>query len=651
MPQQELIPFSAIAGNTLAKKSILCLLVNPHLRCLMVSGGAGTGKTALIRSIATLDDRIPVVNVPIGSTEDRMFGSVDLENAISTGGIRIDRGLFSEASGGVICIDDISLMDIRLALEATNTAIKGSIDIEREGISTRYAADVSLIATTSGSVRSLDGHLTDRFDMCVMMQRPDGEEYIESLKTILRLENGDRLLEKELEERDEETLAHLERARALLPQVRILKRHRDAIARLCVKYGVKGYRGPVSCAQTAVALAALEDRRKTSDDDIIEAATLCLNHRRTVFETDKKPEIQEQPRGWSAYDMIRFVHDDRRKNINTSIVDKINERTPDVETDDEDEDEYGGERLGKDAEKSIETKVGRRFDVIDIMESADSLGREDNKRIKRFVESPTGKHSGSRIPEKETSDIAIDATLRAAAPHQIERGSRNGTVRIEKQDIREKIRTKHVEQTFYFMVDFSGSLIIRNRISTVKAAVLSMLRIHYQKRDRVGLMTFNEERMEEVMAPTRAVSEISKAVEKIEIGRGTPLSQALMACWSFVQNHTRKRPEEFIHIVLFTDGKATRSLDPERDPCEEALDIARRLKAENVDWIVVDTGLGTTKSDMPEKLADVLGGRYFLLDDLRSDKTVSKVWSSNTADSVAPSSLPLWERDRSRGYR
>lgn len=648
MSQQELMPFSAIAGNALAKKGILCLLVNPHLRCLMLTGRPGTGKTALIRSISSLDRCIPVVNVPVGTTDDQLFGSVDLEAAITKGEVKIKRGLFDEACGGVICIDDINLMDLCLALEAVESATIGQVDIERDGISTRYSADASLIATTSEPARSLDGHLTDRFDICVAMTRPDGEEHVESLRTNILLEKGDASLEERLDKMDRDVMTAVEDARDILPRVKVLKRHRDAIARLCIGYGVKGYRGPISCAQTAAALAALDGRRRTSDDDIVDAATLCLSHRRTIFETDEKPADRQQPRAWSAYDMIRFVHDDRGKNINASLVDRINEKS-----EKKDGGEEGDASLPSrdDSEESIEAKVGRRFDVIDIMEASDSRGRGCAKRTKRFVESPAGKYSGSRMPERDASDIAIDATLRAAAPHQIERRKGNGAVKIEKQDLRVKIRTKRVEQTFYFMVDSSGSLIIRNRISTVKAAIISMLRIHYERRDRVGLMTFNEERMEEVMAPTRAVDEISKAVERIGIGCGTPLSQALMTCWSFVRHHTRKHPEGFVHVVLFTDGKATKPLNPERDPCEEALDIANHLKAENVDWTVVDTGLGTTKNDMPEKLADSLEGRYFLLDDLRSDKTVNQIWSSGTDDSGIPSNLPLWKKERCRGHR
>lgn len=646
------MPFSAIAGNREAKTAVMCLLVNPELRCMMLSGSSGTGKTALMRSVSTIDPSVPVVTVPVGSTEDRMFGAADIEHAILYGEMRIDGSLFMDADGGVICIDDIDLMDIRTALEAVEAASTGRVDIERDGLSAGYDVDVTLIATVCGTVKRIDDHLMDRFDICVRMTRPPDDEYIRSLRDNLSFEDGGSESLAEYRLMDAGVRAEIDRAKALLPDVRLLRRHRDAIARLCVKYGVVGYRGPLSCARVAVALAAIDGRRKTTDEDIIEAAGLTLGHRRRIFDTEEKKDVPEQELQWAGYDMIRFIHDDRKANVNSSIVDKINGVVPDGDPEEggEADADAGDGRVPGDDIEDIEAKVGRRFRVIDVMEEADSRGREDDRHGKRFVESPMGRYSGARMPKGDCSDIAIDATIRAAAPHQVERGRTGSGIVVDRTDLREKVRTKRVEQVFYFMVDSSGSLIIRNRISKVKSAVMSMLRIHYEKRDRVGLMSFNEERMEELMSPTRAVDEVSKAVESIRIGRGTPLSQALMACWTFVQNYTRRHPEGMIHIILFTDGKATRSIDAGADPCEESLAVASNLHADNVDWIVVDTGLGSTKNDMPEMLADRLGGRFFLLDDLQSDENVETIWTG-PADPGLGSSIPLWERDRARGFR
>ena len=618
-----MIPFSAIAGNETAKKAILCLLTNPHLKSVLITGCSGTGKTALIRSISSLDPKMPVVNVPIGITEDRLFGSVDLEKAISEGSVVAEKGLFGDADGGVIGIDDIDLMDLNSALEALEAAADGEVTIEREGVSAAYKTDVSLIASSGLGHKKMDAHLKDRFDICVRMQRPDEEEYCASLRTNLLLGDGDFSTLAQYEKSDKEQMERIIKARKLLPNVRVLRKHADSIARICRTYGISSYRGPIACAQTAAALTAFDGRKKTSTEDIVTAAELCLGHRRTIFEVEKKKKIEKPEHlGYPYNEMLRFVHDDRKQNVNTSLVEKINEKT-DLEkivnldeTKHEDEDEP----------VDVEVEVGKKFNAVDIMETEDSKGESADTKYEKYVETPSGRYSGFRMPKGDCTDLALDATIRAAAPYQAVRGRPDGRIKIERQDLREKVRTRHTEQTFMFLLDTSGSLIIRNRMSKVKAAIMSMLETHYIKRDRVGMITFNEEKTELLLSPTRAVDELSQTIDDIKVGRGTPLSAAFMMCWNFVQGHKKKHPEQVIHIVLITDGRSTKALDENKDPCEEALEIASNLKMPNLDWTVIDSGLGASKSDMPERLATELGGRFFLLDDLEAEDKNKDVW-------------------------
>ena len=618
-----MIPFSAIAGNETAKKAILCLLTNPHLKSVLITGGSGTGKTALIRSISSLDPKMPVVNVPIGITEDRLFGSVDLEKAISEGSVVAEKGLFGDADGGVIGIDDIDLMDLNSALEALEAAADGEVTIEREGVSAAYKTDVSLIASSGLGHKKMDAHLKDRFDICVRMQRPDEEEYCASLRTNLLLGDGDFSTLAQYEKSDKEQMERIIKARKLLPNVRVLRKHADSIARICRTYGISSYRGPIACAQTAAALAALDGRKKTSTEDIVTAAELCLGHRRTIFEVEKKKKIEKPEHlGYPYNEMLRFVHDDRKQNVNTSLVEKINEKTDLEKIVNLDETKHED----KDEPVDVEVEVGKKFNAVDIMETEDSKGESADTKYEKYVETPSGRYSGFRMPKGDCTDLALDATIRAAAPYQAVRGRPDGRIKIERQDLREKVRTRHTEQTFMFLLDTSGSLIIRNRMSKVKAAIMSMLETHYIKRDRVGMITFNEEKTELLLSPTRAVDELSQTIDDIKVGRGTPLSAAFMMCWNFVQGHKKKHPEQVIHIVLITDGRSTKALDENKDPCEEALEIASNLKMPNLDWTVIDSGLGASKSDMPERLATELGGRFFLLDDLEAEDKNKDVW-------------------------
>ena len=646
MQESAIMPFSAVAGNQTAKTAVLCLLVNPNLKSLLLNGATGTGKTTIVRSIESLDPEMPVVNVPIGATEDRLFGSINLEKAVTTGKMEAEKGLFGEADGGVICIDDIDLMDKLVALQALETASKGEVVIEREGLSVRYDSDVKLLATTTSLREKLNAHLKDRFDISVKMRRPSEEEYIVSLRNNLMLQDGNLEFFKEYTAEDAAILEKVKEARKLLPEVRILVKHLNTIAHIANKYGVVGDRGTIACAQVAVTLAALNGRRKTTTDDIVYATELTLNHRRTIFEKKKEPEpTKNETLAYPNRDIMRFVHDDR------PAVQKAKEEKEAEEEDDDDDGitveqtvslsdvepqallevnnlEFNEEYF----ETELVAKVAERFDTVDLMEAADYYGVEGQNKRQKYVESATGKYTAFRIPKGDCSDIAIDATIRAAAPHQFSRQHEEGKVKITKDDIREKVRTKHVENAFYFMLDASGSLVIRNRIGKTKAAILSMLELHFAKRDRVGLMTFNEKRIEEVMPPTRAVEHLSDAITNIAVDTGTPLSQAFMECWRFVKSYRKKHPEAFIHIVLFSDGRATQSINPDIDPCEEALEIAKHLHEENVDWIVVDTGLGTSKSDMPMYLAQNLGGRLFMLDDLQSKDNCANVWGTNAGE-------------------
>ena len=165
MPGPGARSFSAIAGNDPAKTAMLCTMVNPHIRCVLVSGSAGTGKTSLIRSMRSLDGSSPMVDVPIGTSEERLFGSVDIEHAMSEGTVRIDDGLFKQADGGFLCIDGIDLMDARTSLEILESSIDRVAIVERDGISASYASDARIVATTGASVRSMYRHITDRFDI------------------------------------------------------------------------------------------------------------------------------------------------------------------------------------------------------------------------------------------------------------------------------------------------------------------------------------------------------------------------------------------------------------------------------------------------------------------------------------------------------
>ena len=391
---------------------------------------------------------------------------------------------------------------------------------------------------------------------------------------------------------------------------------------------MKGCRGAISTAQAALALAALAGRKRVTDTDTAQAALLCLEHRRTKRQVRKeKKQYNPLETGYNPLGGIkRFIHDEKGETTESKIVKGMNENDVTVAQ------VNSGEAFIKSEDmEDVVATIGETFEAIDLLEAEDSNGSfsGDDVAKRRYVESTdrNGKYIKSRVPNGGYPDIAFDATIRAAAPYQQKRQKPgDGGVKLEKQDIREKVRQKQISSTFLFLLDTSGSLIIRNRMSKVKAAMISMLSTHYVKRDRVGLMTFNEERIDLILQPTRAVEQLEPIIDAIAVGQGTPLSAALIKVYEYMMPYTLKHPDEKCHIVLITDGKATQAMDSYKDPIKEALEISKMVNIPNSDWIVIDSGLGYTKNDIPKMLAENLHGKFFLLDDLEVKDDKPNIW-------------------------
>ncbi|MDD2626350.1 MAG: VWA domain-containing protein [Candidatus Methanomethylophilus sp.] len=618
-------PFSGIFGNGSAKTAVLCAAVNRRIKAVLIRGASGTAKTVLARSVTNVDPGRKVVNVPLNVTDEQLFGAIDLEAAIDTGQVVLGDSLLRRADGNYLYLDDADLFDPRSLTALMDTALDGNVNIERENISASYRCNTTVFASINSSRKHIDPHVLDCFDICVTMRPPaetSGREEI--IRRNLFFQEGNFPEDRDFTGQDAGYADKVKRARKLLPQVRMPKVRLREIARLCRELGVKGCRGAIATGETAMAIAALEGRKRVTSQDAARAALLCLDHRR-VQHVKRREKKLYTALGTGESAIKRAIHDNRRLEeakpaddaevSPDSVVpmDMMPQNTKAVEIGD------------------VVSKVGDTFEAIDLLEMEGGQfysGDEVAKRSYRISKDRNGQYIKSRMTEDKNPDIAFDATVRAAAPYQLRRRKPGETgVRLEKQDLREKVREKHVSSTFLFLLDNSGSLIIRNRMAAVKAAIISMLSTHYVKRDRVGLMTFNEENIDLVLQPTRAIEQLNDIIDRLSVGQGTPLSEALIKVNEYMVPYTLKHPDEQCHIVLITDGKATVAMDPGADPVKEALHIAENMSIPGTDWIVIDSGLGFTKNEVPEELAKALRGRFFLLDDLKAEEKAKDVWS------------------------
>lgn len=271
------------------------------------------------------------------------------------------------------------------------------------------------------------------------------------------------------------------------------------------------------------------------------------------------------------------------------------------------------------AETYFET--GAPFEVQDLRlpkekETKDGAGR----RSKTVSKDKRGRYTKSRLPKEKTGDIAFDATFRAAAPHQLDRGQESGRkILIEHQDIRQKVREKKIGNLVLFVVDSSGSMGASQRMTAAKGAILSLLVDSYQKRDRVGMVAFKGNRAEVLLPPTNSVELASARLEELPTGGKTPLSSGLQLGLDIIRRELRKDECLATLMVLVTDGKANVSIQKEARPFEEAKEIAANIKSAGAKSIVIDTETGFVRLGKLQELSDALGGRYYPLEDIKAE--------------------------------
>jgi magnesium chelatase subunit D len=392
---------------------------------------------------------------------------------------------------------------------------------------------------------------------------------------------------------------------------------------LTARVGADGFRGDLAMANVSMALAALDGRDEVVKKDVEEAAMICLAHRRNPFQQPPPQTPPEPP---------EEQEDDDKQEPDEPQRDDEPEQDDSPEDDDEDGRDPPEPPDMQDFQQMLEDmvfEIGEQFRVIDYLgEGNVRIARTSSRKGRRaMAESAdsSGRYCRSRIPDGKTHDLAFDATIRAAAPYQLSRDHAGLAIAIEPQDIREKVRERRSGCTILFLVDASGSLGARKRMTAVKGAVLSMLRDSYVKRDRVGMMAFRRDSAELILPPTRSVEYSYRKLEELPTGGKTPLSDALVTVGEFMNSYSRSHQGEMCYIVLISDGRGNVTFKEGSDPKEEALRIAEGLSIPQVRWIVIDAGLGYLRFDHAVKLAEALEGTYFRLEDLDADRLADSV--------------------------
>jgi len=599
-------PFAAIVGMPLTKRALLLLAVDPLLKSVVIAAASGSAKSVLGRSIAELfprtgNARPPFVEVPVNVTDEKLFGGLDIEYALSTGSRRVERGLVSRADSGILYVDNISLLEPRLTNQLLTVIDQGRYQIEREGISAAVKADFVVVGSFGLGENELHRGLLERIGLIV--SEPNGLTPDERTELLRRQDQFARDPGSFVQRFHEETIRArklVQKARKRLSTVAIVDEDRKRLSEAALRFGITGSRAEIFAVRAARANAALSGRDAVTDEDLALAVQITLVPKAL---TEPKSGAQQDSREPEANS-----NDDRppQRDQTNSTAQSTEQLSPSAIED-----------LVIDARNS---EIPPDLDEL-LRSKKNNYGRPGTRLassarhqiIVRTTSEKRGKHIRSTSSPKSKTSIDLFSTLVEAAPHQRSRPEPgNNRVRIEKSDLRFKQFKQKDGSLFIFVVDASGSMAL-NRMNQAKGALVSLLQRSYLNRDKVALIAFRKNGAEILLPPSQSVALAKRAVDSMPVGGATPLAAGLVAALEMVR---RARQSGVAHtpVVVFTDGRAnvglTGSQENVRDQIEQ---IATEIRRRGIPTVVIDTHLKFTSSGEGERLANLLGGRYSYL--------------------------------------
>jgi magnesium chelatase subunit D len=649
-------PFTAVVGLDDLRLALLINAVSPAVGGVLVRGEKGTAKSTIVRALAGLlppvtvvagcrfscDPAAPdplcpdgphelgagvvrrearLVELPVGASEDRVAGSLDIERALTEGVKAFEPGLLAAAHRGVLYVDEVNLLHDHLVDLLLDAAALGTAYVEREGVSVRHASRFLLVGTMNPEEGELRPQLLDRFGLTVEVRATrEPAERAEVVRRRLAFEADPEAFALRFAEDEAELARHIAAARTRLASVTLGDDALREITTVCAAFDVDGLRADLVTARASIALAAWAGRDEVTTDDVRQAVLLALPHRRrrTPFE---EPGLDES-RLEEALEQARAPEDPEPDPDGPGGGGESSSEAA-VETDPGQSESAAGTQ-GAGAGETTST-VGAMFRPIELRVPGRNHASGVTGRRSSAEGGSSGRLTGDRTPRDRTGPVHLMATVRAAAPHQVERGRRPGArLELRRDDLREAVREGREGNLVLFCVDASGSMAARQRMSAVKGAVLSLLTDAYQRRDKVGLVVFRGHEAIVVLPPTASVDAAARRMSELPTGGRTPLAAGLARCADLLAVEKVRDPRRRPLLVVVTDGKATSG---GASPVDAARAMASRLAHQRIASVVVDAEDGHLRLGLAQDLAAHLEAPCLRLEQLVATQLTGLVQS------------------------
>lgn len=598
-------PFSAIVGHDRLRLALLLCAVRPEIGGVLIRGEKGTAKSTAVRALATVlgqvDAGARLVELPIGATEDRVVGSLDLQKVLRDGEHAFSPGLLARAHGGVLYVDEVNLLADHLVDVLLDAAAMGRVHIERDGVSHSHESRFVLIGTMNPEEGELRPQLLDRFGLAVDVQASrDVEVRSAVIRARLDYEADPAGFAARHAAADAELAGRVAAARARVDEVHLPDSELRRIAALCAAFDVDGMRADLVVARTAVAHAAWRGADTVAEEDIRAAAELALPHRR-------RRDPFDEP------------------GIDPAELDDALSAAADSSPD-EDPDPPGGG--GQSPEPTTDSPAAQSGSGATRTAAPPAPSfRTRTLTVPGIGDGNAGRRSAARNSTgvavrpagvgEQGHGVHLFATLLAAA----DRHSTPGPLRPDAGDLRRAVRIGREGNLVVFVVDASGSMAARDRMAAVSGAALSLLRDAYQRRDKVAVITFRAQGARIVLPPTASAHTAARRLAGMDTGGTTPLAEGLLAARDIVVRERARDDSRRPLVVILTDGRATAGPDPLR----RSRLAADALAAEGAAAVVVDCETSYVRLGLAGELAGRLRAPTLRLEHLRADSLARAV--------------------------